>query len=91
MGLTWSDKQRKLIESSEPLELDVLKIDLDFAFEISYDDCYPNTQKEFETPFANLSILNLPNTTFQTFFLSMNFDSVGFNRYSKTNSKQVNN
>jgi hypothetical protein len=77
-----------MLLSSSNLNLDFCKIPFEFIFDKELEGTYPYLNPDTGTPFAVFAMYNLSNTTFQTTPISMTFDSVEYNRFSKSQSDE---
>lgn len=87
VGIGWTDESRMFLASTTNLNLELCKIYLEFTVESDLQSLFPYFNTITDTYFATFGILNLINTNFQTRTISMTFDTVEFNRHSKSQSE----
>ena len=86
-GLSWTSKQREIIEAVTPFNFDVCKIEFEFVFDKDGNECF--IRKANNALYAEFGMLNIPTKTFQIYNVSMNFDSVDYNWFAGGQSRPV--
>jgi len=89
VGISWTREVRSLLESGEsPFNLSNCNIELEFTFDTEGLDCF--TRKfSANSRVADFAILNVPNDTFQTEEIIMEFDTVDFNWFASPHTEKV--